>query len=105
MHRCGVQWFKVYQMQVLWKRKNLHWHTWLCLLHCVWKVEFLFTLRQSGASREEVISTILVELPAAGHSVTQVVDSKTNIPFPWRTHYVTGSLFHGCDCNYTSVGA
>ncbi len=29
--------------------------------------------RQSGASREEVISAILVGLPAAGHSVTQVL--------------------------------
>lgn len=29
--------------------------------------------RQSGASREEVISAILVGLPAAGHRVTQVL--------------------------------
>ena len=29
--------------------------------------------RQAGASREEVISAILVGLPAAGHSVTQVL--------------------------------
>ena len=29
--------------------------------------------RQSGATREEVISAILVGLPAAGHSVTQVL--------------------------------
>lgn len=31
------------------------------------------TARQYGASREEVISAILVGLPAAGHSVTQVL--------------------------------
>jgi len=31
------------------------------------------TAKQSGASREEVISAILVGLPAAGHSVTQVL--------------------------------
>jgi alkylhydroperoxidase/carboxymuconolactone decarboxylase family protein YurZ len=31
------------------------------------------TARQLGASREEVISAILVGLPAAGHSVTQVL--------------------------------
>lgn len=29
--------------------------------------------KQSGASREEIISAILVGLPAAGHSVTQVL--------------------------------
>ena len=29
--------------------------------------------RQAGASREEVISAILVGLPAAGHAVTQVL--------------------------------
>ena len=29
--------------------------------------------KQSGASREEVISAILVGLPATGHSVTQVL--------------------------------
>ena len=29
--------------------------------------------RQAGASREEVISAILVGLPAAGHGVTQVL--------------------------------
>jgi len=29
--------------------------------------------KQSGASRDEVISAILVGLPAAGHSVTQVL--------------------------------
>ncbi|MCG3207187.1 MAG: hypothetical protein FOGNACKC_00787 [Anaerolineae bacterium] len=29
--------------------------------------------KQAGASREEVISAILVGLPAAGHSVTQVL--------------------------------
>ncbi len=29
--------------------------------------------RQAGASREEVIGAILVGLPAAGHSVTQVL--------------------------------
>jgi len=29
--------------------------------------------KQSGATREEVISAILVGLPAAGHSVTQVL--------------------------------
>ena len=29
--------------------------------------------KQSGASREEVISAILVGLPAAGHGVTQVL--------------------------------
>ena len=29
--------------------------------------------REAGASREEVISAILVGLPAAGHSVTQVL--------------------------------
>ena len=29
--------------------------------------------RQSGASREEVISAILVGLPAAGHVITQVL--------------------------------
>jgi alkylhydroperoxidase/carboxymuconolactone decarboxylase family protein YurZ len=29
--------------------------------------------RQAGASREEVISAILIGLPAAGHSVTQVL--------------------------------
>jgi alkylhydroperoxidase/carboxymuconolactone decarboxylase family protein YurZ len=29
--------------------------------------------KQFGASREEVISAILVGLPAAGHSVTQVL--------------------------------
>jgi alkylhydroperoxidase/carboxymuconolactone decarboxylase family protein YurZ len=31
------------------------------------------TARQAGASREEVISAILVGLPAAGHSVTQAL--------------------------------
>jgi len=31
------------------------------------------TARQLGASREEVISAILVGLPAAGHCVTQVL--------------------------------
>ena len=31
------------------------------------------TAKQLGASREEVISAILVGLPAAGHSVTQVL--------------------------------
>ena len=31
------------------------------------------TARQAGASREEVISAILVGLPAAGHVVTQVL--------------------------------
>jgi len=31
------------------------------------------TAKQSGASREEVISAILVGLPAAGHGVTQVL--------------------------------
>ena len=31
------------------------------------------TARQLGASREEVISAILVGLPAAGHGVTQVL--------------------------------
>lgn len=29
--------------------------------------------RQAGATREEIISAILVGLPAAGHSVTQVL--------------------------------
>jgi alkylhydroperoxidase/carboxymuconolactone decarboxylase family protein YurZ len=29
--------------------------------------------RQAGASREEVISAILIGLPAAGHAVTQVL--------------------------------
>ena len=29
--------------------------------------------RQAGASREEVVSAILVGLPAAGHAVTQVL--------------------------------
>jgi alkylhydroperoxidase/carboxymuconolactone decarboxylase family protein YurZ len=29
--------------------------------------------RQAGATREEVISAILVGLPAAGHAVTQVL--------------------------------
>jgi alkylhydroperoxidase/carboxymuconolactone decarboxylase family protein YurZ len=29
--------------------------------------------KQSGASREEVISAILVGLPAAGHGLTQVL--------------------------------
>jgi alkylhydroperoxidase/carboxymuconolactone decarboxylase family protein YurZ len=29
--------------------------------------------REAGATREEVISAILVGLPAAGHSVTQVL--------------------------------
>lgn len=29
--------------------------------------------KQAGASREEVISAVLVGLPAAGHSVTQVL--------------------------------
>lgn len=33
------------------------------------------TAKQAGASREEVISAILVGLPAAGHSVTQVLPS------------------------------
>jgi alkylhydroperoxidase/carboxymuconolactone decarboxylase family protein YurZ len=33
------------------------------------------TARQSGASRDEVISAILVGLPAAGHGVTQVLPS------------------------------
>jgi len=33
--------------------------------------------RQSGASRDEVISAILVGLPAAGHCVTQVLPSMT----------------------------
>ena len=33
------------------------------------------TAKQLGASREEVISAILVGLPAAGHSVTQVLPS------------------------------
>jgi alkylhydroperoxidase/carboxymuconolactone decarboxylase family protein YurZ len=31
------------------------------------------TARQAGASREEIISAILVGLPAAGHAVTQVL--------------------------------
>ena len=31
------------------------------------------TARQAGASRDEVISAILVGLPAAGHRVTQVL--------------------------------
>jgi alkylhydroperoxidase/carboxymuconolactone decarboxylase family protein YurZ len=31
------------------------------------------TAKQAGASREEVISAILVGLPAAGHSVTQAL--------------------------------
>jgi alkylhydroperoxidase/carboxymuconolactone decarboxylase family protein YurZ len=31
------------------------------------------TAKQQGASREEVISAILVGLPAAGHGVTQVL--------------------------------
>src|SRR5512139_493367 len=31
------------------------------------------TAKQLGASREEVISAILIGLPAAGHSVTQVL--------------------------------
>jgi len=31
------------------------------------------TAKQSGASREEVISAILVGLPAAGHRVTQLL--------------------------------
>jgi alkylhydroperoxidase/carboxymuconolactone decarboxylase family protein YurZ len=31
------------------------------------------TAKQLGASRAEVISAILVGLPAAGHSVTQVL--------------------------------
>ncbi|MFZ2488217.1 MAG: carboxymuconolactone decarboxylase family protein [Anaerolineae bacterium] len=31
------------------------------------------TAKQLGASREEIISAILVGLPAAGHSVTQVL--------------------------------
>jgi alkylhydroperoxidase/carboxymuconolactone decarboxylase family protein YurZ len=29
--------------------------------------------KQAGASREEVVSAILVGLPAAGHAVTQVL--------------------------------
>jgi alkylhydroperoxidase/carboxymuconolactone decarboxylase family protein YurZ len=33
------------------------------------------TAKRLGASREEVISAILVGLPAAGHSVTQVLPS------------------------------
>lgn len=33
------------------------------------------TAKQLGASREEVISAILVGLPAAGHCVTQVLPS------------------------------
>ncbi len=31
------------------------------------------TAKQSGASREEIISAILIGLPAAGHRVTQVL--------------------------------
>ena len=31
------------------------------------------TAKQSGASREEVISAVLIGLPAAGHRVTQVL--------------------------------
>lgn len=31
--------------------------------------------KRAGASREEVISAILVGLPAAGHSITQVLPS------------------------------
>jgi alkylhydroperoxidase/carboxymuconolactone decarboxylase family protein YurZ len=31
------------------------------------------TAKQAGASRQEVISAILIGLPAAGHSVTQVL--------------------------------
>ena len=31
------------------------------------------TAKQAGASREEIISAILVGLPAAGHAVTQVL--------------------------------
>lgn len=35
------------------------------------------TAKHSGASREEVISAILVGLPAAGHRVTQVLPTAT----------------------------
>src|SRR5512143_1688775 len=31
------------------------------------------TAKQAGASREEVVSAILIGLPAAGHGVTQVL--------------------------------
>jgi alkylhydroperoxidase/carboxymuconolactone decarboxylase family protein YurZ len=35
--------------------------------------------RQAGASREEVISAILVGLPAAGHRVTQVLPAALSV--------------------------
>ncbi len=35
------------------------------------------TAKQAGASRDEVISAILVGLPAAGHRVTQVLPTAT----------------------------
>jgi hypothetical protein len=45
------------------------------LAACAWKVEYLSCTiaKQAGASREEVISAILVGLPAAGLGVTQVL--------------------------------
>jgi alkylhydroperoxidase/carboxymuconolactone decarboxylase family protein YurZ len=46
----------------------------LAVLHLESGIPFhVQTAKQLGASREEVISAILVGLPAAGHSVTQVL--------------------------------
>ncbi len=52
------------------------WLTWRCSPRCVWKAAFpshVQAAKQAGASRQEVISAILIGLPAAGNAVTQVL--------------------------------
>lgn len=59
MHKHGAQWFKVWQMRALWKRKTsaLSYLAVLAALRLESGIPFhVQTARQLGASREEVIS-------------------------------------------------
>ena len=56
------------------KTKALAYLAVLAVLHNQNGIPFhVQTAKQAGASREEIISAILIGLPAAGHSVTEVL--------------------------------